>query len=320
MGVSMTTTAEPPERLHAYNTPIYDSDRWQGFHHRAGDILVCTPPKCGTTWTQMICALLVHQSPDLPQPLTRLSRWIERHTEPIETVDAELGAQPYRRVLKTHTPLDGLPYFEDVSYVFCGRDPRDAFLSMMDHFANLSADSIADATQRLGMPAGAGFPFPTEPNALFPIWQTAPDQAWTEDGVPFGSMTHFAKTYWAHRRLPNLHFTHYADLMADLDGEMRRLSAFLGIPVNEAVWPTLVEAASFHAMKAHADDAAPGAHLGEWRSPDDFFRRARLGEWREALSAENQALYERLSAERFEPGLKRWLEGGRAAAGDPKAL
>jgi aryl sulfotransferase len=235
----MRDTTAPPQRLHAYQTPVYDTDRWEGFTRRPGDILVCTPPKCGTTWSQMICALLVHQTPDLPLPLTRLSRWIERVTQPIEEVEAELGSQTWRRVLKTHTPLDGLPYFTDTAYVYCGRDLRDAFLSMLDHFDNLSEESIADARRRLGAPEGSGFPFPTDPNALFRIWLTVPEQPWIEDGVPFGSNGYFAQTYWAHRRLPNIHFMHYADLMSDLDGEMRRLSAFLGIPVNEAVWPSL---------------------------------------------------------------------------------
>ena len=313
-------TATLPERIHSYKTPIYESDRWEGFTHRAGDILVCTPPKCGTTWTQMICALLVHQAPELPQPLTRLSRWIERVTQAIEAVNAELGAQPFRRVIKTHTPLDGLPYFADVTYVVCGRDPRDAFLSMLDHFDNLSDESMADAQRRRGMPEGAGRPFPTEPNALFPIWMTTPDQPWTEDGLPFGSSTHFFKTYWAWRRLPNLFFLHYADLKADLDGEMRRLSAFLGIPVNEARWPGLVEAASFASMRANADGGAPGAHLGEWRNNADFFRRSRMGEWREALSSENQALYDILSRQRMDTAMKCWVEGGRATAGDPTTL
>ena len=309
-----------PERIHSYTTPIYDSDRWEGFTHRAGDILVCTPPKCGTTWTQMICALLVHQVPVLPQPLTRLSRWIERVTQAIEVVDAELGAQPFRRVLKTHTPLDGLPYFADVAYVVCGRDPRDAFLSMLDHFDNLSDESLADVRRRLGMPVDAGLPFPTEPNVLFPIWMTTPAQPWTEDGLPFGSSTHFFKTYWAWRRLPNFFFLHYADLKADLNGQMGKLSAFLGVPVNEAIWPSLVEAASFAAMRANADADAPGAHLGEWRNNVDFFRRSRMGEWREALSAENQALYDTLSSQRMDPAMKRWLEGGWALAGDPAML
>src|SRR5580700_10944584 len=157
-------TATLPERIHSYTTPIYESDRWEGFDHRPGDILVCTPPKCGTTWTQMICALLVHQTPELPLPLTRLSRWVERVAQPIEEVEAELGAQTFRRVVKTHTPLDGLPYFTDVSYVICGRDPRDAFLSMLDHFDNTSEETIVATGRRMGLPEGAGFPFPTEPN------------------------------------------------------------------------------------------------------------------------------------------------------------
>ena len=159
----MAGTAALPQRVHSYHTPVYDSDRWDGFHHRAGDVLVCTPPKCGTTWTQMICALIVHQTPELPLPLTRLSRWVERVTEPIESLDAELGRQPYRRVLKSHTPLDGLPYFEDVSYVFCGRDPRDAFLSMMDHFDNLSAELWLTERGASVSPKARAFRFPLSP-------------------------------------------------------------------------------------------------------------------------------------------------------------
>jgi hypothetical protein len=309
-----------PQRVHSYLTPVSDSDRWNGFNHRAGDIIVCTAPKCGTTWTQMICALLVHQTPHLPQPLTRLSHWIERLGEPIEAVDAEFALQPYRRVLKSHTPLDGLPFYDDAAYVFCGRDPRDAFLSTIDHFANLSPKTLAEALQRAGFPESDGLPFPTEPNAFFPIWQTMGSYPWMEDGLPLVSPIYMAQTFWAWRRLPNIHFLHYADLTADVEGEMRRLAAFLEIAVDDALWPQLVEAASFAAMKQDADRAAPGAHLGEWRRNEDFFRRARLGEWREVLSPENQALYERLNTQRLEPALKRWLEGGRRAAGDPKQL
>jgi hypothetical protein len=309
--MTTSTTAARPQATRAYQNPVYDAARWAGFSLRAGDVLVCTPPKCGTTWTQMICALLIHQSPALPQPLTKLSRWIERRSEPIEDVAAELEAQPWRRVLKTHTPFDGLPYLETASYVVCLRDPRDAFLSMLDHFGNLAHSATAEA-------ADGKLPFPTEPNALFPIWQTQPDQPWTEYGFPIGSVGDFAKTFWAWRALPNVYFLHYADLTGDLDGEMRRLAGFLGVAVDEAVWPKLVEAATFAAMKAKADEAAPGAHFGEWRSNDDFFRSARMGEWRAVLSPENQALYERLSTERLAPQLKAWLEGGRGAF-DPAA-
>ncbi|HEY1710416.1 MAG TPA: sulfotransferase domain-containing protein [Rhizomicrobium sp.] len=98
-----------PERIHAYTDLIADSMRWDSYHPRKGDIIVATPAKCGTTWTQMICALLVHQSPSLPQPLTVLSRWLDRHTEPVADVVAHFDSQPFRRIVKTHTPFDGCP-------------------------------------------------------------------------------------------------------------------------------------------------------------------------------------------------------------------
>ena len=58
-----------PERSRAYITPVCDSTRWDHFKPRSGDIVVCTAPKCGTTWTQMICAMFVHGSPDLPKAI-----------------------------------------------------------------------------------------------------------------------------------------------------------------------------------------------------------------------------------------------------------
>ena len=306
---------EMPQRIHTYTDLIADSARWDHFKPRGGDIIVATPAKCGTTWTQMICALLVHQSPRLPQPLTVLSRWLDRHTEPVEDVIAHFESQPFRRIIKTHTPLDGLPYWDDVTYVFCGRDPRDAFLSIVDHRHNLSQKSLEDVRHRGNMPPD--FNFTGSANEMFPLWLTTGHQPWMGDGFPSGSVLYLSATYWRFRHLPNINFLHYADLSVSRETEMRRLAAALDIVVEESKWPSLVEAASFPAMKAHASENAPGAHLGEWAHDEDFFRKARKGEWHTALNAENLALYERISNDRLEPDLKRWLEGGRAAC-DPK--
>jgi len=299
-----------PERLHRYETAVTDSVRWDSYRPRPGDIIVATAPKCGTTWTQMLCALLVH-GPRLPQPLTRLSPWLDRLWTPIEAVVAELDAQPWRRIIKTHTPLDGLPYFDDVSYVFCGRDPRDAFLSMMDNMRNASEATMAAVRARLLLPDS--FVFPTDPNAFFRVWMTAPIHGWMEDGFPTGSVFGTARPFWAHRDLPNLHFIHYRDLSRDLDGELRRLATFLGVRPDPALYPRLAEAAGFAAMRACADETAPGAHLGEWTSNRAFFAHGRLDAWRGALTAQNQALYDELAPRRAPPPLRAWLEGGRAA-------
>jgi hypothetical protein len=300
-----------PARTRVYQDMISDSTRWDRFKPRVGDIIVATPAKCGTTWTQMICALLVHQTPDLPLPLTKLSRWLDRHTDPIDSLVAEFEAQPWRRIVKTHTPLDGLPWREDATYVFCGRDPRDAFLSAIDHETNVSPETRAEALARAGLPAD--FEIPGDPNLRFPMWLSTGNAPWVQDGFPSGSVLYFSSTYWQHRDLPNLVFLHYADLVRDLDGEMRRLSHALGIAVDETRWPTLVDSARFQTMRENADSTAPGAHLREWSNNAVFFRKARVGEWRGALSAENLALYERVASERLSPDLKRWLENGRTA-------
>ena len=306
-----------PERLRRYETAVADSVRWDSYRPRLGDIIVATAPKCGTTWTQMLCALLVHGR-ELPAPLTRLSPWLDRLSTPIEALVADLDAQPWRRIIKTHTPLDGLPYFDEVSYVFCGRDPRDAFLSMMDNMRNASEATMAAVRARLLLPES--FVFPTDPNAFFRVWMTAPIHGWMDDGFPTGSVFGTARPFWIHRALPNLHFVHYRDLSLDLGGELRRLAAFLGVRLDPVLFPRLAEAAGLAAMRACADETAPGAHLGEWTSNHAFFAHGRLDAWRGALTAENQALYDELAPQRAPPLLRAWLEAGRAAVGDPRAI
>jgi hypothetical protein len=305
-----------PERTQVYETAVFDTRRWEQWVPRPGDVFVCTPAKAGTTWTQMLCALAIHRSTTFPQPLTKLSRWLERHLDPLDEVLAAYAAQPHRRIVKTHTPLDGLPYFPEASYVFCGRDPRDVFLSGLDHMANGSERTVADARRRAGLPDD--FAMPTDPNQLFPLWLTTGSMPGMEDGFPIGSVMSLTKTFWRFRHVPNLLFLHYGDLSSDLGAELDRLARFLRVPLDDARRAEFVAAASFEAMRGRADELAPGAHFDEWRSNRDFFRSARRGTWREVLTPENQALYEQVAGAKLEPRLKGWLEGGRAAVGDPK--
>src|SRR5712672_1576937 len=87
-----------------YEASMYYSNRWDGFELRPDDIVISTPPKCGTTWTQMICALLIFQSTAFARPLSRISPWLDMRTRPRGEVVADLDAQQHRRFIKTHTP------------------------------------------------------------------------------------------------------------------------------------------------------------------------------------------------------------------------
>lgn len=292
-----------PRRTRLYRNAVFDSGRWDAFSARPGDVVVCVPPKCGTTWTARLVAMVIEGSAALSQPLGRLIPWLDATVTPIDELTADLDARTGPRILKTHTPLDGLPYDPTLRYVFCGRDPRDAFLSMLDHVAN-SADS-----RQSGVAPGTAL----DPNVLFPRWATQGQFPWMADGAPFQSVVSFTETYWRFRRLPNLLMLHYRDLTLDLPGELDRLAAFLGVELSVQLRAEILAAAGFETMKTDADLNAPGAERGAWLSNSDFFRAARLDQWREVLSPQNQALYERVNAARLDPALKAWMEGGRRA-------
>ena len=101
----------PP--LRTYRGHVTDPARWATWVPRQGDILVCTPPKCGTTWTQTILTMLAHGRTDLPDKVPVLSPWVDANLGvPAEQVEAALSAQAGRRVVKTHTPADGFPIWD----------------------------------------------------------------------------------------------------------------------------------------------------------------------------------------------------------------
>jgi aryl sulfotransferase len=133
---------------------------------------------------------------------------------------------------------------------------------------------------------------------------------WETDGWPWWSHHHHAETFWRVRSLPNVLLVHYNDLKASLDGEMRRIAEFLDIPIDEELWPTLVQAATFGAMKANANQTHGDIGFAFKNGADGFIFKGTNGRWRGILSADELQLYES-AAEKLEPGLRTWLEKGR---------
>ena len=277
-----------------------DSGRWEGFPFREGDIVISTRSKSGTTWVQMICALLVFQTPNLPAPLSTLSPWVDHTIEPVADVFARLRAQDHRRFVKTHTPLDGIPLDPRASYVVVGRHPLDLAVSLYHQGDNVDRARLAQLT---GVPARPASPRPSLHDWLV-LWTRRETTALKEPDSLVGVLHHVSDAW--RRTAPNVVLVHYADLLADLDGSMRRLAERLGLEVPEADWPTLVEAASFTRMRARADELAPNT-LGVLRDPSRFFRAGRSGAGAEVLTAEELAFYDRRVASLAAPDLVSWL-------------
>jgi hypothetical protein len=295
---------EPGAHLWHYTSPDEDSARWWDFPFRRGDIVVSTRSKSGTTWVQMICLLLVFAQPQLPDRLGRLSPWLDWLVEPKEEVFARLAAQAHRRVIKTHTPLDGVPLDDRATYIVVGRDPLDMAVSLYHHRDNIDRQRMAELT---GRPERDHPPQPPLHEWLvrFVEWQ-GDARTWL-DTLP-GAMLHLSDA-WARRHRANVVLVHYDDLVTDLDGSMRRLAALLGIRVDEGHWRALVGAATFESMRA--DAGAPDAGLGVLKDPAAFFRRGTSGEGRALLQAGEMARYRARVAAMAPDGLVAWLERER---------
>lgn len=296
-----------------------DSAQWGPYTPREGDIVIGTAPKVGTTWMQQIVGLLVFQSTD-PKPLQFISPWLDcRLRNNLDQMLDLLEMQTHRRYIKSHLPLSALPVWDEVKYIHVARDGRDACLSYLNHnnaytpAAWERLDAAAEADPDLPAPAPRA---PRDTRGFFHHW-IAPGGTAAAEQMGDGFFE-IERSFWAERDRPNLLLVHYADLKADLDGEMRRISAFLDIPVDEALWPTLVEAAGFESMKKAGADLMPGAEMSFQGGHDTFLNKGTNGHWRSELTAEDLALYDQRVEAELSPGLAAWLADGRLATGDPR--
>jgi aryl sulfotransferase len=302
MGVE--AVERPVEREH--RGIVFDNRRWRHFMSRPGDIFVCTPPKCGTTWMQAILAELLLSDTTLA-PVSELSPWLDARFEPIDEVVRRLDAQTHRRFIKTHTPAYGIPWYPWASYIVVGRDGRDAVMSFLNHsrnlqplvFAELAASAVAE-----GIDLSGASPRPTDDIHEFFTWWLEDDAIWFE---------HVA-SFWPHHREPNVLFVHYNDMRANLDAQMRRVATFLDIEIDERRWADQVDRCTFDSMKRRSDEIADfEAHFVG--GAESFLYKGTNGRWRGVLTAEELDRFDRRAGELLPPEAIAWTTSGQTALG-----
>ncbi len=289
-----------------YQSDDEDSARWDGFPFRDGDIVISTRSKSGTTWMQMICALLVFQTPDLPAPLTELSPWLDWKIRPLDEVVVHLEAQRHRRFIKSHTPLDGLPLDDRATYIVVARDPRDMYVSLYHQSDNIDRDVVRRLLGREPPAESAAPRVRLDVHEALLAWIDRDSSPQEEMDSIRGVMWHLADA-WRRRNDHNVVLVHYSDLLADLEAQMRGLAHVLDIDVEEQTWPSLVEAATFEQMRVRADRLVPSGGVGVLKDVNAFFRRGTAGAGRDLLSADETAHYEQRVAALGPPDLNAWL-------------
>jgi aryl sulfotransferase len=225
-----------------YRTVLMDSHRWDGFKPRPGDVVVATYPKCGTTWTQRIVDMLIHQS-TAARPIMETYPWLDAtFFNPIEHDLANLESQDHRRAIKSHLPFDSLPVYDGLKYIHVARDGRDACMSFHNHMTGFTDEAKmrmawrrcrCSQTRRSRLRRRRSRP----PTRATSTWTGSPrPRPKRRRRSTDLSFFDFEMTYWRERTRPNLLMVHYNDLKADLAGEIARISAFLEIETPPRSW------------------------------------------------------------------------------------
>ncbi len=297
------TARELSPALRPYRGWVTDPARWALFRPRPGDVIVCTPSKSGTTWTQTIVAMLLHGGPDLPAPMHAISPWIDAGFSPAGEVMASVEAQGGRRVVKTHTPADGFPRWDGVQVVAVYRHPLDVLLSHRRHATNIRA-----GTGALGV----------EPHAALDIFLKRQADITNFDDDSLASLAvHYRQTALS-GRIPDLVLLHYADMLRDGAAAVARIAAGIGVAATPGLIDAIARATGFAEMKSAAARFVPEGGRGFWNDETAFFDRGGAGKWAGQFSDAELADYRRrLGEELPDRETRDWLEYGGTLRGRP---
>lgn len=282
---------------------VNDSRRWNDFKMRPDDVVIATWAKSGTTWMQQIVGQLIFGGidrycvADSPWPDSIL--YGDREMELAE-------AQKHRRFIKTHLPIDALPYSPQAKYIYVGRDGRDAFWSWYNHWSSFTPEALERI--RHYYPANAGIAYPNPDIRLaFHDWLD-------HDAAPRAPFWSHVQGWFDWHHLPNLKLVHFANLKANLRSQVREIAEFLEIDVGGEKLDDVVAHSSFSYMRAQAIEWDIDRTSIFKNGARSFFNKGTNGRWHDVLTAEDLARYQAEVERHLTSDCAHWLETGELPA------
>ncbi len=246
----------------------------------AGDVVIASYQKSGTTWLQHIVKLLRNDGKEDGKVIPRAIPWLE--------MDASDADSPYYRQIesmarpiyvKSHMPYELIfgvpPHSTQAKYIYIARNPKDVAVSYFHHMLAFTA-----------------FDFSGSWDEFFDLYLAG--------RVPFGSWFDHVLGWWKYRDAKNVLFLKYEDFITNLSEGVQKIAGFIfGNVPQPSVIDEVVKQCSFDSMKANP--TANFSWAQEFRHPDQapFMRRGKVGDWRNYFSAEQNAVFDVLYAEKM---------------------
>lgn len=242
-------------------------------------------------------AMLLHGGRDIPDRIPVLSPWVDAALGDAEEVASALARQHGRRVVKTHTPADGFPVWDGVTVVAVYRHPLDIFFSLRKHALNRKGATEHPMRRPLDIALAAFLSSELEVDDF--------------DRDTLATIAQHFRATVLNRRIPGLVLLHYADMIADRGGTVRRLAEGAGIRTDETIVDEIADATGFEAMRAEAERFVPEGGKGFWEDDAAFFDSGGIEKWRNQLDGSALIRYSARIAELIpDARARRWLERG----------
>jgi aryl sulfotransferase len=288
-----------PKKLREFKNHHFDSTIWNEFDFRDDDIVITTYAKSGTTRMQQIIAQLLYKGEEGLE-VAEMSPWMDLRVPPKDVKLPLVEAQQHRRFVKTHLPVDALVFSEKAKYIYIGRDGRDVLWSLFNHHSTANDswyEALNDTPGRVGPPIER----PTSSiSEYFHEWLN-------NDGYPWWPFWENVRSWWEIRQLPNVHFVHFANLKNNMPQEIRRIAAFLEIPIDESKWEWILLHCSFDYMKANASKSVPLGGAFWEGGAETFIHKGENGRWRDTLREAEIQQYEQRAERELGIDCAGWL-------------
>jgi len=224
------------------------------------DVFVVTFPRSGTTWTEQMVHLLVHNGEQGEQRLTDAVPWLETLRHRSSDMTEFLKTMPQRRLFTSHLPYPLMPSAKNTTakFVYVARNPKDVATSFYFH------------DQSKGGYVGT--------------WEEH-FQLFLDGGLTFGSYFDHVLPWWeASQRDKNILFLKYEDMKNNHAGNVAKIASFLDLQADSNLIDKVVALSSFKSMSS--GESTNFNWIPQREGVPTHFRKGDVGDWRNQFTEE----------------------------------